>query len=1145
MKAKGNFLFRELDPARYGDNRRSKRLFLPKLLEDNLRNKQIFDNDAYKNAYEIICKWADIDAKGNLQARKETALEGEFITEVFGKALGYKVFSKNEDSWEIEQKYSINGGEADAAIGLFNHKQKIPPKVVIELKGPNVNVDRDRSNGRTAVQQCWDYLYALPDCQWGIVCNYVSFRLYNRNQTQKAYELFTLRELSNKETFKQFYYIFQKDGLLPTLLRQPRADILLEKSINKEKEVGESLYKYYHENRINLIQYLTSEHHNKSLERAIYITQKLLDRVIFIAFCEDRELLPHKSLKKACDEVPPFSRVTNPKWKNFLELFHSIDKGNPQADIAPYNGGLFRESPEVDELEIDDERINFFKNIGEYDFRDEVNVEVLGHLFERSVNDVERIRYGGLFGQVEDEQKSPKMKKSAERKKFGIYYTPKEFTTFITHNTIKKLADERFERLAKQFGITKEQAETSEPNEKIIEYWHKCFEILRNIKIVDPACGSGAFLIQTYETLEGLYLDVLEHLSHQSEDVEDLREVIPNIILNENIYGVDLSPEAVEITQLALWIRSADKGKTLADLSKNIVCGNSLVSDPNVHVSAMDWKNTFPQIFSRENPGFDCVIGNPPWERLNLKKREFFAFSAPNIIETVNAAQSRKLIENLEQDNPELYKRYLEAKELADKTINYVRKSKRYPLTATGDINTYAVFAELAHTIVSGDGVVGILVPSAISTGKTTKDFFGKLVNTKALYGLYDFENRKKIFTDVDGRFKFSVLLFNGLEKQSEDIDFAFFAHKMEELRDKDRHIVLSAADIKRINPNTHTCPVFRSNRDAILTKNVYKKIPVLINESRKEGGNSWGIKYKLMFHQSFAAKHFKSPKKLKELKYKQVGPNWIKTKKVMVPLLEAKMIQMYDHRAAGVVVDKTNWTRQGQTVATSLVEHQNPEYCATPRWWIEETEVEKSLEGFSTNKIIAFKNVSSPTNERTMIASFIPYVGVIHSAPLMMTGDNISHLKTACLLANLNSFVYDYVCRQKIGGNNLSYYIINQLPTFTPDFYEDTCPWNKKQTLEEWISERVLKLTCTSNDMIPLAEAAGFKPKVHKWKTADRAKLMAELDAAFFIFYGIKRDDVEYMLSTFSGLKNDKEALLDNTTTTSQILKYYDQFCE
>ncbi len=1146
MKAKGNYLFRELDPTRYGDNRRTKKLFLPKLLEKRGPQKLIFDNEAYRNAYKIICKWADIEAKDRLQTKKETTLEGEFITEVFGKALGYKVFSENEDSWDIQAKYFVNGGEADAAIGLFKHNQKIPPRAVIELKGPKVNVDRDRFNGRTAVQQCWDYLYALPDCQWGIVCNYVSFRLYHRNQTQRAYELFTLQDLTKEVIFKQFYYLFQRDGLLPTRLQQePRCELLLAKSSHQEKEVGDKLYKYYHENRINLIQYLTGEPHNKPLESAIHITQKLLDRVIFIAFCEDRALLPPNSLKKAHDEVSPFARVTNPKWQNFLDLFRSIDKGNTKADIAPYNGGLFSEDPEVDELEIEDERTTFFKNIGSYDFRDEVNVEVLGHLFERSVNDIERIKYGGLFGQTDDEQEGPRMGKSAERKEFGIYYTPKEFTNFIAYNTIRKLADDRFDRLAEQLGITKEQAETSGPDGKIVKYWRQCFEVVRNMKIVDPACGSGAFLIQAYEVFVELYLDVLQHLSFQGEDTEELRESIQSIILNENIHGVDLSPEAVEITQLALWIRSADKGKTLADLSRNIVSGNSLVSDPNVHPSAMDWGKTFPQIFSREKPGFDCVIGNPPWERLNFKNREFFAFSAPNIIEAVNAAQSRKLIEDLEQDNPELHKRYLKAKELADKTIDYVRKSKRYPLTAKGDINTYSVFAELAHTIVSEDGVVGILVPSGISTDKTTKDFFGKLVNTKALYGLYDFENKAPVFTDVHRSFKFSVLLFNGSGRQSEDIDFAFFTHKMEELRDKDRRIVLSAKDIKLMNPNTHTCPVFRTKRDATLTKNVYKKTPVLIDENRAEGGNPWGIKYMLMFHQSFDAKLFKSPEKLKELKYKQVGPNWVKNRKVMLPLLEAKMIQMYDHRAASVVVNDENWMRQGQTVATSLVEHQNPEYCVTPRWWIEETEVEKALEGFSKDKIIAFKNVTSPTNERTMIASFIPYAGVIHSAPLILTGNNISHQETACLLANLNSFVYDYICRQKIGGVNLSYFIINQLPTLPPDFYEEVCPWEKKKTLEKWISERVSKLTCTSNDMTSLAEAAGFKPKVHKWKTAERAKLMAELDAAYFILYGIKRKDVEYILSTFSGLKKDKESLLDNTTTTSQILKYYDQFCK
>ena len=251
-------------------------------------------------------------------------------------------------------------------------------------------------------------------------------------------------------------------------------------------------------------------------------------------------------------------------------------------------------------------------------------------------------------------------------------------------------------------------------------------------------------------------------------------------------------------------------------------------------------------------------------------------------------------------------------------------------------------------------------------------------------------------------------------------------------------------------------------------------------------------------------------------------------------------MIQMFDHRAASVVVNEENWMRQGQTDETSSVQHQNPEFAVEPRWWVNEADVQRVLDNRNTNKIIAFKNVTSPTNERTMIAAFIPYSGVVHSAPLIFTGLDISVHLTACLLGNLNSFAYDYICRQKIGGNNLSYFIINQIPTFHPDFYEEKCPWDKKQTLEKWISERVLKLTCTSNDMIPLAEAAGFEGKVYKWKMDDRNKLMAELDAAYFILYGIKRNDVVYILSTFQGIQ--KEGTLGNNTQSS-ILEYYDNF--
>lgn len=1146
MTPKGKGLFPEDHPSRYGQSYRRRNLFLPRYLKQGAITPLLRGNQQDR-AHEIIVKWADLDSSGKLEKRKETEVEGEFLTQIFGEALGYKLFSDNQETWNIKPKFSVNGGEADAAIGLFEHGQKRSPLAVIELKGPNVNLDRDKSNGRTAVQQCWDYLAELPDCPWGIVSNCVSIRLYHRNNTTRAFEHFALQDLRDIETFRQFYYIFERGGLLPvTLSQRPRAEILLDDSNKRQREVGDELYEDYHNNRVELIRYLKNVL-DKPLDTAIKVSQRLLDRIIFVAFCEDRGLLPENSIKRAWNEIPPFARVTNPRWQNFLELFNSIDKGNAKWGVPPYNGGLFRQDPDVDNLQLDDEWTTFFNTIGGYDFQHEVNVDVLGHLFERSVNDIERITQSGFF-EPKSEAEQPKMEKSADRKRFGIYYTPPEFTEFITRNTIAKEIDERFARVAQQqHDIKIEEAEFGKPSEKLAQFWKDCLDALREIKIVDPACGSGAFLIQAYDLMTEQYQDVIAQISHHSQKrMDELYDSIPDFILHDNIFGVDLSPEAVEITQLALWIRSAHKGKTLADLSKNIVCGNSLVEDTAIHPKALKWKEVFSDVFNRSNQGFDCVIGNPPWERMKVQEREFFdAAGKPEIGGAVNAATRRKLIEKLEKEDAELYQRYIAAKDSAEKTLDYIRTCGRYELTGKGDINTYAVFAELAKNIVAQNGQVGILVPSGIATDHTTKDFFGTLTQTQRLAGLYDFENRKKIFPDVDGRFKFSVLLFGGEKKEFDEADFVFFAHEMEELKDKNRHIQLSAKDFKLLNPNTRTCPIFRSRRDAELAKAIYKRVPVLVDESRKDGGNPWDIKFFTMFHQTNDAELFKDADELKKAGFKLDGNIWKKGKQIFLPLYEAKMIQMYDHRAAGVIVKTENWFRQGQTDETSSVQHQNPEFSVMPRWWTEKEIIAKGLGDTISPALLAFKNVTSPTNQRTMIAAFVPAVGVINSAPLIFVGKKISPRLQSCLLANLNAFVLDYIARQKIGNVNLNFFLIEQFAIFSPDFYADKCPWDKKQTLEKWISERVLKLTCTSNDMRPLAEAAGFKEGVHKWKEDERAGLMAELDAAYFLLYGIERDDVEYILATFSGAGAEDGGMFKSDSPSERILKHYDELCK
>ncbi len=1119
-------------------------LILPKLLDQAALNFRL-PPDREAEAHGIVLRWAQMENDGRLDPLKETRLRREFLTDFFIHVLGYAQMSDRLSHWDFVDPFGVNGGEADAAIGRFWDGGHDPPRAMIEMKGPRVNLDRDRFSGRTPVQQLSDYLTAVPDCPWGILTNYVSFRLYHRNKTMRAFELFKLQDLRSIEEFRKFYVLFSREGLLPlTRSQKPLLDRLLEESENRQREVGESLYKYYADQRRQLIECLTQPPHAKALDAAIRIAQKLIDRIVFIAFCEDRGLLPEKCIERTWAYLPLFKKATNPRWQNFKDLFHAIDEGNPERDIPPFDGGLFAPDPELDDLALADDRTEFFRGVGEYDFGQEVNVQVLGHLFERSINDLERIRAGGLFGEkAAAPGERPKMEKSAERKRGGIYYTPREFTDLIVRRTVGEIIRSRMDAAARAHKVDAEAAERADPDPKLAPYWRDCFEAMRTIKVCDPACGSGAFLFRAYEELLDAYDHVLLNWSfHDPKGPRGLDEQVPEIILRDNLYGVDLSREAVEITQLALWIRSARPGKSLADLSRNIVCGNSLVTDPAVDGLALDWRQRFADVFSREESGFDCVIGNPPWERMKLQEREFFDVAAPEIASAVSAATRRKLIGELAKKNPELHGRYMQAKEAAEKTLEHVRSSGNFPLTATGDINTYMVFAELARRIVSPAGRVGILVPSGIATDHTTRQFFGQLMDAGSLCALYDFENKAPIFPDVHRSFKFCVLLFGGAKMKSRCAEFVFFAHEMKDLDDKDRQIALTGEDMKLLNPNTRTCPIFRSRRDAEITKAIYRRVPILIDEGRKKGGNPWGIRFLTMFHQTNDAELFRTPDQLKADGLKRSGAVWKKGRQSSLPLYEAKMVQAYDDRAASVVVDAKNWMRQGQTESTSLVEHQNPEFLAEPRFWVDDKAVERVLQEREAAGYLCYKDVTSPTNQRTMIAAFIPRVAVVNSAPLILTGEKIAARLGCCLLANLNSVAYDFVARQKVGGLHLNFFIVEQLPTFPPEAYAERCPWNRRETLETWISERVLKLTCTADDMRPLAKAAGFDPPVHKWRDDERADIMAELDAAYFILYRIEREDAEYILSTFAGAGKSQEGLFGGLTPAQRILQSYDR---
>ena len=1161
--------------------RRQRALFIPRLLQHAARNFQL-EGPQQDRAFEIACQWASLEKSGNLYGYKETTVDTQFLDQLFGEGLGYAVKTTSPERWQLEHKFPVPGvGTADAALGHFDRSPL--PSVMVELKGARTDLDRDRSNGRTAVQQCWDYLNAVPSCPWGIVSNFRTIRLYHRDKGILSYEEFSLQELTERKRFDDFYFLFERDGLLTSRASQkPRALQLLELTQNRQREVGDDLYRSYQDQRLRLIEHLKLKH-GKPLDTSIRIAQKLLDRVIFIAFCEDRGLLAEKCLERTISTLPPFTRIFNPRWQGFLALFDQVDRGGEEVGVLDgYNGNLFKPDDEIETLDLEDiPWTKGFSSIGEFDFSEEVNVEVLGHLFERSVTELEKLRVGGLFAlqsaieptpdpvptarrRRTDKRKPPveaaasKMPKSAQRKRFGIYYTPPAFTGLIVERTVEAVALERFAALQKKHKVDPESREEQDPK-RLAAYWNGCLKALQELTVCDPACGSGAFLIRAYDSLEALYQSVIHGLAGtgiSAEELTELEDEVPDWILNRNLFGVDLSSEAIEITQLALWIRSARKNRQLSDLSRHIVCGNSLVSDQSVDLKALDWQATFPAIFGPKGAGgFTCVIGNPPWERMKLEEREFFALGDSQIATAPNAADRKKLIAALEAENPELWDQYRAAQASATKTLNYVRsENAKFPLTGRGDVNLYMLFAELATRIVAPDGRVGLLLPSGIATDHTTQEFFNELVTTNRLTAIYDFVNRLGLFPDVEGRLKFCVLLFGGETQKSDAVDFVFWAERMEDIAIKGRHVALSERDIQLLNPNTRTSPIFRTQRDATLTKQIYKRVPILVDENRNQGGNPWGIKFLRMFDQTNDAGLFGEAKTWHKKGYVLDGNRYVKKKKQALPLLEAKMTREYDHRASWVTMNPKNAYMNYTAESVSLVEHQNPEFLPKGRYWVAEEDVAERAPKSLSVAAIGFHDVARANDTRTMVPCFVPYAAYSNTLPLVINDADVEWRRFSCLAANFNAYVFDFVVRQKQGGAHLNFFIVEQLPTLPPDAYADKCPWAKRETLEHWISERVLKLSCTADDMIPLAKACDFKGSrgdgVHIWKEEERAKLRAELDAAYFHLYGIARDDVEYILSTFTntGVLPEEErqgTLFRRGSVGEHVLEEYDKLVD
>ena len=584
----------------------------------------------------------------------------------------------------------------------------------------------------------------------------------------------------------------------------------------------------------------------------------------------------------------------------------------------------------------------------------------------------------------------------------------------------------------------------------------------------------------------------------------------------------------------------------------------------------LNWQVAFPGVWSDWDSselcgGFDAVIGNPPWDRMKLQQVEWFAARRPEIAHARRAADRKRMIGALRDSGDPLAADFERANGRAESALRVARTSGSYPWLSRGDVNLYSLFVERAMALLGPHGVVGLLTPSGIASDKTAAPFFRSVATEGRLRALYDFENRRTrydlppSFPDVDSRFKFCAFVASR-EPLSEPARCSFYLQKVSELADPDRRFPLAAEDFAAVNPNTGTAPIFRTRRDAELTTAIYRRLPVLVDRSTGEEVRTWPVKYLRMFDMTNDSGRFRTREELEEREgaWPVGGNRFDSATGEWVPLYEGKMVQAFDHRAAGIVVNPENLHRPAQPLPATPEQHRDPGWLPDPQYWVAASECGWSP---SPSWVLGFKEITAPTNVRTFIAALLPAVGFGNKVPILrpdteddraasrfggsrLPGDGgrpgarksgppptenpratvtdpPPERREWLLAGNLNATIFDFVTRQKVQGQTLNLFIVEQLPVVPPEYYESVRFGPK--TAAGIVREAVLELTYTAHDMAPFArdlghvdEAGAAKPPF-RWDEERRLRLRAKLDAVFFHLYGVTdRDDVRYVYSTF-----------------------------
>lgn len=644
-----------------------------------------------QNKVAIASKWNEFKnhfltakVQDDIKSLKEEQYQGEFLEDLFVKILGYtKPASSSETKFNLTTEYKNvkDSKKADGAI-IINDIVK----AVIELKGTNTT-DLGKIES-----QAFGYKNNQPECVYVITSNFEKLRFYIDNAIEHIeFNLFTLTETE----FELLYLCLAYDNIEKNIPKK-----IKDESLSQEDVITKKLYKDYSLFKRELHQNLTELNPEYDPIELFKKSQKLIDRFLFLFFGEDRHLLPPNSvrlilsdwrdLQERDEDIPLYNR-----FKKYFEYLNTGFKGK-RYDVFAYNGGLFKPDEILDTIKIDNELLyRHTYKLAEYDFASEVDVNILGHIFENSLNELDEVK-AQLEGQEID-------KTATRRKKDGVFYTPKYITKYIVENTIGKLCTEKKAELdiieEDYFTDKKRTKATKQPLlEKLSTYrnW------LLQLTICDPAVGSGAFLNQALDFLitEHRYIDELQaKLFGDSLVMSD----VENSILENNLFGVDLNEESIEIAKLSLWLRTAQPNRKLNDLNNNIKCGNSLINDIEVAGDkSFNWQTAFPKVF--ENGGFDVIIGNPPY---------------------VNANDIKK-----------------------NSTLSEYNYLKSNYVTAKGTVDLYIYFFEKGLNILNANGILSYITPNRFLSASYGTALREHIIFNYKLDAVIDYSD-KNVFPDA------------------------------------------------------------------------------------------------------------------------------------------------------------------------------------------------------------------------------------------------------------------------------------------------------------------------------------------------------------------------------------------------------------